>query len=151
MCRVLLVLTIISAALYQTQPQVPMTMGTADFAVGFTSYNGDYYGRAHSDADYNNYRRNITIALPAGFTTPSTPLFMLSLRIMNSIINESGISYGFSFNNHMWVDSINQTSLTYSYWSNHYYFIQQVSHNYLLISSKYRNDYLFLQHLQLNI
>ena len=120
MCRVLLVLTIISAALYQTQAQVPMTMGNAnnaDFAVGQTSYNGDYYGRAYSDADFSKYQRWITIAFPAGFITPNTPLFMLSLRIMNSIINESGISYGFSFNNHMWVDSINQTSLTYFYGS----------------------------------
>ncbi len=126
-----------------------MTMGTAnnaDFAVGLISYNGDYYGRAYSDADRINYHRSITIALPAGFTTPSDPLFMLSLRIMNSIVNESRISYAFDFSNYIWGIQINQTSLTYCYISTYYYFIQQLSHNYLLISSKYRNDYLFLRH-----
>jgi hypothetical protein len=51
----------------------------------------------------------------------------------------------------MWVNSINQTSLTYYYNSELYYFIQQVSHNYLLISSKYNNDYLFLWHGSLGI
>ena len=97
-----------------------MTMGTAsnaDFAVGFTSYNGDYYGRAYSNADWANYTRSITIAFPAGFTTPSTPLFMLSLRIMNSIVNESRISYSFFFHNYIGVNAINQTSLTYFYFS----------------------------------
>ena len=84
-----------------------MTTGTAsnaDFAVGITTYNGDYYGRAYSTADWINYNRYITIALPAGFATPSTPLFMLSLRIMNSIVNESRISYYFYFYNYIGVN-----------------------------------------------
>jgi hypothetical protein len=84
-----------------------MTMGTAsnaDFTVGITTYNGDYYGRAYSNADWPNYQRQITIPLPAGFTTPSTPLFMLSLRIMKSIVDESRISYAFNFYNYMWID-----------------------------------------------
>ena len=78
---------------------------------------------------------------------------MLSLRIMNSIVNESRITYGFYFYNFIVDYSINQTSLTYQYvsYDNTYYFIQQVSHNYLLISSKYRNDYLFLSDSYINI
>jgi hypothetical protein len=149
MCHLLIILTIISAAFYYTQAQVPNTWGTAnnaEFAVGSITYNGGYYGMAYSSTDRDNYVSDITIAFPAGFTTPSTPLIMLSLRVMNSIVNESRISYAFGFENRIWVWTINQTSLTYDYYSsdNYYFFIQQVSHNYLLISSKYNNDFLFL-------
>lgn len=153
MCALILLLTIISATIDHVAAQVPMTQGganNADFAVGTMTYNGEYYGRAYSDSDQRNFNRLITIPHPAGFVSSvgfvfsGNPLHIVTIQTSRLILDQSKVDYPFRMYNYVWLYEINSASTSYQFFFSHYYFIQQISYNYLLISPKYRNNYIYL-------